>query len=1015
MTEEESNFILITKINEFPMNEIVPMSVAYSYPFIAIVTAPTEILLFNLETRITSKLERKTIYTESVVLCSVISDDKSFIATGHNDSYGGEVVLWSLSSLTEVFSFRLNEGVSQVQFGLTSDSILHSDSMGVLTLSTITTKFFKKVVTHQVFRDFGSPLVTMAVHKRHLFTSSSNLTQCFTLDFFKDNEVWRESEPSNCFAFLDTPNENYVARGVGHDVIVTTLNGKNPHTYEFSRTPNVISFIDLNTILVLFAGNCEMIRENIRFHRKVPPGIALALSDRIFIAGQDLLQLSLASVEQRVDHYITENEWGKAFEQISSAKEIPNIYDFFNKFINSNSFDPEILFKNVDRLQKTDFIIDCKFTEKNELILNAFAESDYIKWNLTEKFIEKLISEVKDDDKLSGFLMKIEINRRWLPNIYQLLLKRNMLSTVSQLALVYSCDYFVNLLIAHYQENFCEIHRLLDILLMSEKLSPQSAISYLESVDLTYFVAFNKENAIKILSFAFDYLINHRLSCQILVNKVIPAIDKDDEDAWKKLVTLVTTKSVLIQEDLIPYIENYVYASNCDKTTRGDLLVYLLASSQITDTQRALDLVRNSGLQSCELAIIISIHDVDEYFSYIVDNKKSSFRSDLYKVVKDTSELKKIYIEKAHLLMSVNPDEFCEEVVKLENVQMIHEIYDILSKNKVLTWHFMKRVFCRPEFTESATSEEVLTYITFLARYNPSGVYSALKAFHNIPLDQMLEICKKHGIVDATLYLCGLSYDFDGALKFGTAALETSLMENQSSLIVSQICNYLTSTYQEDKITVWLKFLATFQIPIYVYYCDPEKASPEKLEPILELLGVFLDSMIRDLDSATIVATKFIDMFSFLPFQVARSIITRFFKSIREKNQFSGTLVQIEKFEAVNIQMNRLQDLAQGKEYDGIRCANCGKLLGQSDAVAYHCGHVFHAQCSTSGWCKICEVSIERSEKPTEATPDVSKQLVTLDQFSDEIPELEIFKKEELHRPMKKMLDIPTIGYISNV
>lgn len=1074
MNDDDDSFILITKIEEFQMKNLSTSSIAYSYPFLAIATSPNEIVTFNFETKITTYLKRKSKLTDpsSVPLCLDISDDKSLIAAGYSDSLGGEIVLWSLKSNCDIFSFRMPEGISKIQFGLNRDQIFHSSPMGILTISTIS-KFFKMTVTNQLFCDFGSPIITMAIHHNFLFASSSSHTTCFNLNLSENNVVWTKQEEASCFAFYDPPGKKYyLARGAQHSVIVSTIDGENEQTYEFSKSPNAISFIDLNTILVLFSGQCEMIRDNNRYNRKVPLGTALALSDRIFIAGASLWQLSLISIEQRIELYLKANNWNKLFDQITNKNDYADLDGLFNKYIESDNFNPRFLFRTVERLGRTDFITEMKFiknfkksdedesfdfnlnniTEKESLVFSAFVESGINHWFLNSQFICALILiDTKEDDVLLQFLTNVELNFYWLPEIFKACIKQNKFTFLSKLSLAYSADYYLNLIINHYQGNYKEIHELINVLLITKKVSPQAAISYFMTVDLTDFIKYDIEHSARVIQSALEFILaqsddplNMPKDFSMLLNKIISYIDKDDDEIWVVLMPLIKINKIIIDKELISNAENFIYASvNGDKTVRGELLVYLLSSSQITDTQRALNLARSSHLEDCELDIIILIHDVDEYFSYIVDNHKNTFRDGLYSVLnRNQNDLKNIYLSKCQILMAINPDEFCEEVINMNSMEMIHSIYKSLEKNKTLLWHFMKRIFSDSKFTNLSTSEEIVSYISFLADYKPDDVYSALKSFINIPLDKVIKICQERGIVDATLYLFGLLHDFDGALRFGKEALLTSLMEIQSSRVVFQICDYLSSSSspfsssQEDQINVWFEYLSSFQIPIFTYYYyskenqksktqkndnnnnNEEEETDEngrKLEAIIDLLIKFLDSLIRNIDDSKAVIDKFIELFAFLPFKVARPIVTKIFHSIREKNLFSGTLVQIQKNEAVSVQMKRIAEMTKGVEYDGIRCGFCGRLLGQSDAVAFHCGHVFHEQCAKSGWCKICDASTEmqKSDADAVAAIDIPTKLLTMDQLSDNLPVIDAFHHREPKIIQQDMLEKPKIGIVN--
>lgn len=1079
MTDEDNNFINISKIEEFQMKDLSSASIAYSYPFLAIATSPVEVITFNFETKVTTYLKRKSkpLDPAAVPLCLAISDDKTLIAAGYSDYNGGEIVLWSFKGNCDIFSFRMPEGISKIQFGLTHDHIFHSNPMGIITLSTIS-KFFKMSVSNQQFCDFESPIIAMAIHHKYLYVSSSSHTSCFNLEHTTNNVVWSKQEETNCFAFYDPPDQtnHYVARGVQHDVIVSTPDGKDVLSYEFSKSPNAISFIDLNTILILFSGQCEMIRDNNQYHRKVPPGTALALSDRIFIAGASLWQLSLISVEQRVELYLKKGNWSKLFDQITNKRDYSDLDGLFLKYIDYEEFDPNYLFKTVERLDRTDFITEMKFmkgkqiakeenreitisdmSKKDLLIFSSFIDSGIKHWFLSSQFVCCIIiAESKEEEELLQFLTSVELNFSWLPNIFKVCIKQNKLTFLSKLSLSYSIDYYLNLVINHYQDNFKEIHELMDKLLITQKLSPQSAISYFLTVDLTDFIRYDIEHSARVIQSALEFILAQSIDpsnlpedFSTLINKVIHYIDKDEDQIWVVLMPLIKINKITIDKELIPQAENFIYASNTgDKIVRGELLVYLLSTSQITDIQRALNLARNSHLDDCELDIIILIHDIDEYFSYIVDNHKQTFRDGLYEVLNgDKKELESIYLSKCQILIAINPDEFCQEIINMNSIELIHTIYKNLQKNKTLLWHFMKRTFSDSTVINSSTDEEIVSYISFLADYKPDDVYSALKSVNNFPLDKILKICQEHGIVDATLYLFGLLRDIDGTLRFGKEALLTSLMENQSSRVVFQVCDYLSSSSspfkssQEDQTNIWFEYLSSFQVPIFTYFYytteeqkknkykfekkdvndndneqnEEKSENQQKLDSIIDLLVKFLDSMVRNIDDSKSIIDKFIELFAFLPFKVARPIVTKIFHSIREKNLFSGTLVQILKNEAVQVQMERMAEMAKGVEYDGVRCGFCGKLLGQSDVVALHCGHVFHDKCAKSGWCKICDASTESQKSDSEAIViDVPNKLITMDQLmTDDLPVIDAFHQKNSNLPSQEKIEKPKIGIVN--
>lgn len=1051
MAENSDSFMSLSIIKEFQSQPeyVNSYSLSYSYPILAIIVSSNKIVTFNLETKVTLTIERKKPgEKDSSVLCSAISNDKMFVATGHSDSNGGELVIWSLETKRELFSFRTSDPIVKILFGNSPNQIFHTSLYGILTLSTITSTIFKGIsVTHKEIKNYNGPVISMAVHQDFLFISAALLTECIYINKKDFPIMWQVHEETNCFAFYDTQNnknipKNFLARGFNHQMNVSTIDCKKTVTYNLSKTPRSITFIDLNTIFVLYDNTCELIRDNSSFIEPLPSGLAAGFSDRIFVLNSNhLYQVLLASIEQRVNVYISKNQWSLAFDQINSVEDFPNVDELFDKYINSKDFTPKFLFTVIEKLERTEYVTnlhflkrdlppnltDIKLTEIELNILRGFVESGIMHWPLNLNFILLILFAYHDkqSDHLYQFMTTVELNFQWLPSIYDYCIKERMFRIISTLSFSYSMDYYLNLVLYYYEEKYKDVHNLIDSILITSKTVPTHAILFLLAVDLTNFIRFDVDHSALIIQSALDFLMEQAQrplqppkDFITLLNKVIYAIDKDDEIIWRFLIKEIQINKIQIDKSLIPQIENFLFNSNSsDKTMRDQLFIYLLNSGQVSDLQRALFLVRSSGLENSELEIIRYTRDVNEFISFVIIKNKKSFRDGLYRVLND--DLKAIHqvcIDRCSLLMSINADEFCNEIINIGSSDMIHNIYQQLFDNKILLWHFMKHVFSCTEFCDKLNSDEIINYISLLSKYHPDDVYSVLRLFGNIPLQQVSEICKSRGILDAYLYLCNLSYDFEAALAFGKDYLCTSLIENQSKHVVQKVCEYLSSSHLENKEDAWFEFLSSFQIPLYSFMYDSKmKLETEKRKSVISLLEFFIDSMIKDTDekNSNLIAQKFIDLFSFLPFSIARPIVTNFFKSIREKNQFKRTLLEIQKHEAVVKQVSRIKDTARGIEYDGVRCGLCGKSLGQCDAVAFHCGHVFHNKCAMSGWCSICDASNEG--KIEEQNQNNQPNLIRMDMFSTELPELDPFQQNESSISRVRSLNLPTFGEVEQI
>lgn len=961
--DDESNFIVITPIKEFPMANIQPMSVTLSYPILVIVVAADQIITWNFDTKVKKTLSRQLTYMDSVVLCSAISEDHLSIATGHCDSKGGEIVIWSMTTGKEFVSARTFHAVSNITFGKLSAEIYHSNPEGILFCSTITSMFrMIKISPPKEKYNFHSPLTALVCHKDYLYTSSSNGQIVFRLPSTDFSTYWTDEEAATCFCFCQVDGKTYLARAMNRNVVVSTIDRKDCKKYQFSKTPSSISILGEDSILVLFAGMCEMITKDRHFKKDVPKGFSLTFNDKIYICGQELLQLSLASVEQRVLSYCNEGNWEAALSAITSPEDVPNLTKLLDNFVASDKFDTHLLFTTVERLSIIDYICLMLFKEKKEQILKAFLAEKITKWPLNVDFIKELINITPDEATITEFIRSIEINLDWIYQLAELCFNKRYIDLLNLFAHDYKGDYFSQLLIAQFNNNYDKIRYLLNEIYfgqLSDNRAKMDGISFLKIADLPKIISFDPNHSDMLFRAIVSFAQTKGFGISPVINRIIEALEYDSI-IWSFISPYIVVNQMKISFNVIPNIENHIFFSKTDMVERENLFKMLLQTYQITNYQVYLPMSRQCGFKNCEYIIIALMHDIDELIYYLVQHEATSFANELHQVIIDHSAMKEALRNKCKIFMSINPDEFCEEILHLNDLTTIHEICELLCRSKNYYWHLLSRIMLDQEFQENAKDEEITEYLNFLCKYSPNEVYSTLKALSNHlnELSPILQVCQDHGIVDATLYLCDLQHDKKRAIEFGKAALESALMtgdDEMSQVVVGHICTYLSSTNRhDDKNDVWLQFLEVFQMPMFA---NLENA--EKLQSIVNFLGQFMDSMIRDFETSTTISKKFVKLFSFLPFKIAKPMIIKFFKSIREKNDFGGTFVEIKKYEAIKRQNIRLRYLTSGCEYESRRCPQCNKLLGQGDAYASHCGHVFHMECAKSLWCPTCCVPFD--------------------------------------------------------
>lgn len=995
----DSGLFNLRTISDFSIGDR-SISISFSYPLIALVSTSTEITIFDLEKQESKQIHRKNANYNSTPLCSAISDDHNFIATGHVCDEGGEVVIWSIQNETEDISLHVSEGVDKISFGQSSSMIIFSDLMNVLYGGTITKNmFFQKSLHLFQINQYQEHITYIDKFKNYIVVGTLAGVVCYdNTSGYKIKFLWENNLPVSYFNFYqDDKNMNYVACLSKCDVFLISLNdGKNLRKFCFleSFSPKLISLPNTKNVIGIFNKYCEFIDldKNV-FKCELPSGIVTVNLDKVFIFGNKVYELSLASIEQRIKNYIKDGNWDSVFTQIKSKDDIDNLDELLNKYIESDKFNIKFLFTIVEKYNYTDFIINMKFKCKEYEILNEFFENPISNWKLSFNFIKKIIISFHDSQKLESFIDKIDLNFIWYERLLSLLIDYGLYNIIQSFSYKYQKNVYLTLIIAHFQNDFESVYSILYDLLITKESDFDGCISYLMNSNLKPLVSYNEEKAKEIFLKTISLFNKSGMPLNGLMNQIISGIDKDSS-IWIDIVPIIIEQKIMISHSLESNLDLFIfYRTSPVYDLQNDLLLMLIRTSQFTNLSKYFKLARKFEYLNPEFEIISLMHNVDELIIFLIKYQIKTFHTYISRVINNQLQLKNTLKTKSKILLAINSKEYCDELCNLGDYNLIHEVTSNFSNDDAFNWHLLSRLFEHQEFYENATNDEIICYINLLSKYHPLNVYSTLKLFPELPLNDILQICQSYNIVDATLYLCDLTHNSELALQFCLDILESSLIECNDSLVVSQICNYLSTSYIEDKEHYWFKFFETFQLPIFYFL---KKKEEEKLERILEILKQFLDSMIQNLDSISVITEKFVDIFSFVPMKYSRNLILYLFKSIREKNEFSSTLLQIEKSEAANIQLNRIEDLSRGHEYDGTRCENCLKLLGQNDVVALPCGHVCHLQCYKSGWCHMCQHYMNKSETPQLEDQEIKYQIFdSVEEQNDEKQILDLWKNPE--------------------
>jgi hypothetical protein len=987
MTLPDSNFLVVREVEGQPFQDSSPMSIALTGNLLSAAISSSHIRVFNFATRESVDLTRPTCPNGSVVLCASISPDLAHVVTGHSDDFGGEIVIWPMSR-SDPWQISLPSGVRKVCFGVSPTEVIFTDLAGAIFSAEIPTRqprFFRKQVSIPVTqrRDMEHPVNAMAVYHGKssaslLFVSTQGGTFGLRLKTGGLEVEWSDALVSLCFAFHagETP---ILARGVGHDVLLSDFGGVGQRRFEFSETPSTISVINPDTVLVLFGASCEMRRmkaggEIESFAKTVQRGQSLADNDSIFIMKQEgtLFQLTLASVRDRIANYVEDRKWEDAFALISAPADVDNLFQLLDEYARSPECEPHLLFATLSRLHVTGYLVQGMISGNTQALLEAFVDAGITDWLLDMSFIGKIFDTIKDDARLTKFLTSVEINMAWQHEFLLLALDRGLYDVVVHYIRTYRCDSYAQLLIAFFMEKWDEVHQTVHGFLAGPPIPQglfQDTLRIFERFSLTGFIDSDPPHAERVLGTMLDVMLKDGRSVDLLLTSIVRSIGPESS-LWPGIVVLIKQYGLNINGAALPNVEGFIFFRPPPiKAEQVELLQFLLEHGQIQPSDECLDLVRSCGLRDCERTIIRLMKSPQEFLQYLITYRVTSFRDEMRSVLPDSDVLKSFIVNNAQLLFTLNPGEFVDELWLLGDMSVVHRIADVFQSDISLSWHFFRRIFQNLNFRQVATDREMVTVLTLLSRFRPTEVMALAQELTRVPVLEVLPICKEFGIVDATLYLCELSKDMDTAREFGFRALEYHLFEGTALPICEQIFTFLKGK-RDNQADLWLHFLGAFALPLFAALEDNSK-----LQTVIATLRIFLRGMVADVESAKTVAQGFSQSLAFLPFRLARPLIIDIFRAIREKNEFSGALAEVVRSEAVSAQLSRVGSLAAGVVCEALKCGKCGRMLGEGSAVAAPCGHVFHEKCAADRCCPKCASSFQaplprRSTAPQPSTDD---------------------------------------------
>jgi len=937
-------------IKEISLGNAKISKIFFKSSIVILVQNSSLISAINVHNRKIITLTRNNTSNLSEIFCSDINTDRSHFVTG---LINGEILLWSFNSKTVDQVGKISDPIVHISFLSNSLSALCDDVFGnVYQIQFNQGMFRNKITITQMYR-FEQELTAFSVKGDFLYTSNQFGTSVFSIGSTLTC-VWSDSIVSRGFSFFTANKDTFIARIADHEVLLSDSKGLIIKSYKFSQTPSSISIVGHDSILAMFNGLCMLTIGDKLFSFDTPNGIADIYGDSIFIYNNGLHRVWIVPLSERIRKLCQDKNYEAALMQISSFKDVEDLNSIIQSYYDSLSFKIDFFIGIVEKFGFFTYLFNLPPSPKKYSIYDSILSKTDIFWPFTFGFIKEIFEIFPKDQRIPPFFNNVNIRFDWIEFLIGKFLEQGFFKMAEKVSYEYCGDIYMTLSILHYIEDFSRIYEIMNnVLLVGSNLREQeSIIQFIINTNPYDLVLYDMSNFDKIFTFVISGL---RISEEIMSRLVeqFSIFLPPHSLIWQFIAPIMNRKK--INSSAVRNVIDFLINGPNELFEFKLSLFKVLSEIPSSNLKELLQIARYLKSYEQEMSICKATHDVDEFINCIIANGVQSYYNEILSITRSQNELKDALLRYGYHLLAINPEEYCKLMVSFSDITLFQKSFNLFSKKSEYLWHLLVNSFQYPLIINECSEKEAFQYISFMCLYRPHRVYQSLIELGNLPLDKVLILCKERGIVDSYLYICRITHDLEKAISFGTKALQAALMDGDASSIVQQIVLFLDFSREEQEIKkFWMVFFESFQLPLYAH-----TRNPQKLEIIIGHFSKFMESMIQVVDAGEI-SQSFVHSFSFLTFRIANPIILHFFKSIREKTQFTNTYSEILNHEIVESEIDYFKRKNLAVVYKGECCAKCSRQFSSSDFIASNCGHVFHVDCAQDFWCPICQIKISK-------------------------------------------------------
>lgn len=519
-----------------------------------------------------------------------------------------------------------------------------------------------------------------------------------------------------------------------------------------------------------------------------------------------------------------------------------------------------------------------------------------------------------------------------------------------------------------YIEKICRCKDAKDVFFLfenriEEKKSPVNISDFVNAMIQTLYFLQNDQKSTENSEFINNYLIKMQ---NLLISKQVKLL----ASTLKCIVTIIFSKKLPDNDPEKKRLEKiliYILSSDVPVQFKEPLL-NLCEPFGFQETKRRME----EGARKYESAIKESLLKPEKDVFKLIDDLISKAQS-------NPSEFALAQTSIRNALLTFAPYFIVKDVKKFANL-INKKFYDsALGIVREVQDENVRNIFIRNLYQVEQSADFLklptdlfLKYVTYLSKYYSHEVYGLIKLYpcSDVPVEDLIPICRSYHIYDACSYLSELTNDAskasDYVVKYQQVQLLLFAQKKISIELATNVTNYVLNFVKErvkkkaiidETRKMSIQLVNAMLAPLYELQKQGVKSDNERVNFITTYLKTIC-STVASVVPYPAILDIFIQQFKELNYGYASLALSSIMNDYSYDIDTTNAMCDLYRQDERNDHSRLILNYIAGVENDNIVCCTCKKrLVGVLDQIqVFPCGHVFHRNisCLPKQVCPVC-------------------------------------------------------------